>query len=199
VYKVPTHNISSDPWVLFTGSFHPHSQGKKYIGQTKKTFDHRMKQHKNSATAGEGKKKCHATAVGRAIRKHGWDNMVKEVILECPNEELDANEIRLIAENKALYPDGYNLTTGGAGCVYVQTYEIKLKRSQSLRRREDTTDLPMYAKYRKDRTGGGFIYERPGHKAVSFTSKNHTTITGREKSYVVRIYSIFGRTSRNRI
>tara|TARA_R110002153_G_scaffold273997_3_gene446437 strand:- start:61427 stop:62071 length:645 start_codon:yes stop_codon:yes gene_type:complete len=132
-----------------------------------------MNQHKNAAMAGEGKKKCHA--LGRAIRKYGWDNMKTEILLNCAeNEDLNTLEIKFIELENSLHPNGYNLTIGGAGCIYVQTDEIKEKRSHSMRTRIDTVDLPMYVKYRKTKYSEGFIYERPGHNAVQFTSPKLT-------------------------
>ena len=142
--------------------------GKKYIGQTIKTFEHRMNAHFNAATRGDDLKSCRC--INRAIRKYGWENMVKEIILECDNDELNNNEIAKISEENSLYPNGYNLCKGGAGCVYIQTDEIKEKRSKSLRSRDDTIDLPMYVKFRKTKYSEGFIYEKPGEKSVQFTS-----------------------------
>ena len=36
-----------------------------------------------------------------------------EILLECAEDELNANEVRLIAEHETLHPKGYNLTPGG--------------------------------------------------------------------------------------
>jgi group I intron endonuclease len=146
--------------------------GKEYYGQTIKTAEHRWRKHELASEKGEAKKVCHA--VNRAIRKYGWDNMIKEIVEECDNDKLNEREIFWIAEKKSLYPDGYNLTKGGAGCNHVQSYWEKLKRSKALRKTELTKDLPMYAKYRKTKYGVGFIYERPGKPAVQFTSPQHT-------------------------
>ena len=39
--------------------------------------------------------------------------MVVEILVECPDEELDKNEIECIELYRTLAPEGYNCTTGG--------------------------------------------------------------------------------------
>ena len=60
--------------------------GKKYVGQTVGTFEARMMGHKSSSTATKTKG---CRLVKSAIRKYGWDNIIKEVVLLCNTEELD--------------------------------------------------------------------------------------------------------------
>lgn len=146
--------------------------GKAYYGQTSKSADKRWRKHQLAAEKGEGKKVCHA--INRAIRKYGWDNMIKEIVEECNNEKLNEREIHWIAEQKSLYPGGYNLTTGGAGCVHIHSQWEREKRSKALRKSEITKDLPTYAKYRKTKYGVGFIYERPGKPSVQFTAAGNS-------------------------
>jgi group I intron endonuclease len=146
--------------------------GKAYYGQTTKEVGKRWRKHQLAAEKGEGKKVCHA--INRAIRKYGWDNMIKDIVEECDNEKLNEREIYWIADKGSLYPGGYNLTTGGAGCVHIHSQWEREKRSKALRKSELTKDLPMYAKYRKTKYGVGFIYERPGKPAVQFTSPDKT-------------------------
>lgn len=146
--------------------------GKAYYGQTSKSADKRWRKHQLAAEKGECKKACHA--INRAIRKYGWENMVKEIVEECDNEKLNEREIHWILEQKSLYPGGYNLTTGGAGCAHIQSYLEREKRSKSMRKSEITKNLPMYAKYRKTKYGEGFIYERPGKQSVQFTAAGNS-------------------------
>jgi len=78
---------------------------KQYIGQTKRKVTTRLREHKN--------KKSSCYAISNAIKKYGWEHMVVEILVECPNEELDKNEIECIELYRTLAPEGYNCTTGG--------------------------------------------------------------------------------------
>ncbi len=84
--------------------------GKKYVGQTVGTFEARMMGHKSSSTATKTKG---CRLVKSAIRKYGWDNIIKEVVLLCNTEELDMYENKFITAYNTLHPHGYNLITGG--------------------------------------------------------------------------------------
>jgi hypothetical protein len=49
-----------------------------------------------------------------AVAKYGWDNMAKELLMEgVPEDKMDDEEIRLIAEHGTLAPAGYNIDVGG--------------------------------------------------------------------------------------
>ena len=61
---------------------------KQYIGQTKRKVTTRFREHKN--------KKSSCYAISNAIKKYGWEHMVLEILVECPNEELNKNEIECI-------------------------------------------------------------------------------------------------------
>ena len=79
--------------------------GKPYIGQTTRTIEERFKEHTESPYP-----------IGIAIRAHGTENFTIEVIAECETqEELNAQEIRFIAEYDCMAPKGYNCTSGGEG------------------------------------------------------------------------------------
>ena len=79
--------------------------GKSYIGQTKRTFEKRMKEHL----------KCpgYCIALENAIKKYG-DKMEYEVLLEVNDNQLDFYEIRMIQIYDSLEPQGYNIRTGGS-------------------------------------------------------------------------------------
>ncbi len=77
--------------------------GKIYIGQTTRSVEERFQEHMDSPYP-----------LGCAIRKHGVENFKIEVIAVCATkEELDAQEIRFIAEYDCMVPKGYNCTAGG--------------------------------------------------------------------------------------
>ena len=79
--------------------------GKVYIGQTRKDFRKRWQLHRVRAN--------HSWAVARAIKKYGWENVKKEVVVELPDNELDAFEVLLIDVYGSVRPGGYNITPGG--------------------------------------------------------------------------------------
>ena len=84
--------------------------GKNYIGQTRRSIAKRFKEH------------CYAkSAIGQAIREYGKDRFTKEILAVCESkEELDACEIRFIAEYKSNDPNfGYNRTEGGGSICRV--------------------------------------------------------------------------------
>lgn len=145
--------------------------GKKYIGQTTVSFSKRMNAHKNASIRDDDERQC--WALNRAIRKYGWENIKKEVVVHCIDiDELNQMEIDMIEEENTLIPNGYNIARGGAGCVVEQTFEIKEKRSITLRQSEITKNLPMYVKYRKTKYSEGYIVEKPGCKSVQFCQPN---------------------------
>ena len=101
---------------------------KPYFGQTRQPPNRRWSQHKQAAKNG-GK-----MILYNAIRLHGVENFIFEVICECETlEELNAKEIEYIAENNSLAPNGYNAGKGGDN--YEKTPETRNKLSASNRGR----------------------------------------------------------------
>jgi hypothetical protein len=95
---------------------------KQYVGQTlshRKNknkyrpfgFQGRFKDHISEALCNTKKKQCNY--LNNSIREYGKDAFKVELIIECPKEELDTMEEKYIKEFNTLYPNGYNLTTGG--------------------------------------------------------------------------------------
>ena len=83
--------------------------GKAYVGQTiRKRVTDRWRAHKNRARGNKGA----CRALNAAIRKYGWDNMVKLVLEEVDDDELNAKEREWIAKLDS-FKNGYNLTEGG--------------------------------------------------------------------------------------
>ena len=78
--------------------------GKIYVGQTRRSVEERFQEHKYAQSL-----------IGRAIRKHGVEKFMCEVIAVCETkEELNAKEIFFINYLNASNPKiGYNLTGGG--------------------------------------------------------------------------------------
>jgi group I intron endonuclease len=106
--------------------------GKRYVGQSEVELETRWKWHVTSSRcpSSAGYQKM---AIVRAIAKHGPDAFDRQVIEECSTqEELDAAEIRWIAELGTFGKAGYNLTMGGHGIKgYRHTEDTKRRMSES--------------------------------------------------------------------
>ena len=90
--------------------------GKVYVGQTVRSFEKRVAEHKRESSG--------CTLIKRAIDKYG-DEMNYELIEEnVPQEQLDEREIYWINHFNSLAPDGYNCTTGGQ---FTKGYSQELK------------------------------------------------------------------------
>ena len=90
--------------------------GKVYVGQTVRSFEKRMQEHRQETSC--------CTSIKRAIDKYG-DQMKYEIIEgNVPHEQLDEREIYWIKELNSLAPSGYNLTTGGQ---FSKEYSQELK------------------------------------------------------------------------
>ena len=96
--------------------------GKQYVGQVvthRKNkgkyrpfgFEGRFRDHISEALCNTKKKQCRY--LNNAIRFHGKDAFEVELILECKRDELDSYEKQYIDQLNTLYPNGYNLTSGG--------------------------------------------------------------------------------------
>src|ERR1700722_11487271 len=87
--------------------------GKKYIGQTIYTMEHRKYAHRRDALNKGSNLLFH-----KAIRKYGFDVFRWETIVSgLDQDNLDYHEIRFIAKYKTRDPNGYNLTDGGNGTL----------------------------------------------------------------------------------
>lgn len=92
------------------------SNGKKYIGQTRKTIAERFAEHKwDALNRVERKMLLH-----KAIVKYGIDQFAVKEVLKISTESasklqelLDAAEIQCISEYDTLTPHGYNVSPGG--------------------------------------------------------------------------------------
>ena len=104
--------------------------GKSYIGRSF-NLKKRVKEHLKGKT-----KAC--TLLHNAILKYGKDAFQIHYIRypECSNEALNAIEEWKIKQFGTLYPNGYNLTTGGQG--WIPSEITKRKRSESLKGKPKT-------------------------------------------------------------
>ena len=78
------------------------TNGLVYVGQTKFTVEERFKKHRYSNTF-----------IGKAIRAHGAENFLLEVLATCDTREQAYKlEMQYIAECDCIYPKGYNQIKG---------------------------------------------------------------------------------------
>tara|TARA_Y100000389_G_C17322838_1_gene443972 strand:+ start:113 stop:814 length:702 start_codon:yes stop_codon:yes gene_type:complete len=96
---------------------------KKYIGQAVHLLSNgkkwgasgRWKNHIIKAlNYKENVYKSSCRALDNAIRKYGVDNFTVDILKVCEEKDLNYWEEFYIKEYNTLYPNGYNLTTGGA-------------------------------------------------------------------------------------
>jgi group I intron endonuclease len=106
---------------------------KCYYGQTRQPPNRRWSQHKQSAKKG-GKMVLYA-----AMRKHGIENFIFEIICECATlDEMNKKEIEYISKNNTLCPTGYNAAHGGDN--YEKTEETRRKISEGNKNRVVTQE-----------------------------------------------------------
>jgi group I intron endonuclease len=79
--------------------------GKQYIGQAY-NINNRWGGHKSSKDD---------YPICRAIRKYGWENFEKEILIIVDKVDLDFYEIKCIDVYNTLTPNGYNVNEGGQG------------------------------------------------------------------------------------
>jgi group I intron endonuclease len=106
---------------------------KIYIGQTlshRKNrgkyrpfgYEGRFKDHLSEALCNSKKKQC--TYLNNAIRLYGKESFIVTLITECNKDDLDDFEIKYIKEHSSLYPNGYNLTSGGKTFKKIVTPDV---------------------------------------------------------------------------
>lgn len=149
---------------------------KMYVGQTVQEFEHRMSQHKRAADGFDSRDSCRA--LNAAIRKYGWDNMKREILFYCNDDELDMYETRFIEYLDTIAPNGYNLTSGGnANKKFSEESREKMRESQlardtaPFRRNELTKDLPKFVTIN---TGYPTIVGHPNCSYKRFANRNLT-------------------------
>ena len=163
--------------------------GEKYIGQAVKFLKNgkkwgylaRWREH-----IIDSRTKNYCRILNEAIIKYGKDNFTVELIKECSIYELNYYEKHYIKELNTMFPNGYNLTSGGKGTYCTQSEDSSNKKRISmlgknkgkiypkrLRKREENNDLPKYIRYYSDKSGkeGYRVSSHPILKSKSFLSK----------------------------
>lgn len=107
-------------YVGYVYRFYCLTTGKNYVGITTQDINKRWNQHRNESFGDSGLKD---TYFHRALRKYGWDNFEKSVLLKLEAdskeqlvESLSQLETFYIQKYNSYY-DGYNSTYGGDGVI----------------------------------------------------------------------------------
>lgn len=129
-------NIEDESMVIY--AFKNKINGKMYVGQTRRTFGIRTKQHLNRSD----------TYFDKALAKYGLNNFSYWILDRGSTlEELNEKERYWIAEYDCLWPNGYNLTVGGDGVKgYRHTGEYKRKMSEAKKGKMIGENNPFYGK-----------------------------------------------------
>jgi len=172
--------------------------GKVYVGQT---IDYKTRMRKHKCAAKNPKQ-----YIAKAIKKYGWENFTKEILIdEVPEEDLDNLEINYIDIYNSFGPGGYNLTKGGGGLLSRCTGCIR-ERNGRFRCRSAGKDIGTFASEeeakaafiahqqhgtpfkRKREIGTGSINERISKKGKRFRGrfkgKNTKTYDSRDLAQI---------------
>jgi len=132
--------------------------GKIYIGQTV-DFKTRMRAHNNVANS-----KRLDTRLYNAIRKFGWDNVKKDILLIC-GSQIDMYEKQYIRLLKATQKDfGYNLQFGGSSN---KIYSEESKQKMSLAHKGTTHSEETKRKMSEAKKGIQISEEHNKNKALA--------------------------------
>jgi hypothetical protein len=99
---------------------------KKYVGQTmshhknhSKYRPYGYKSRFNSHISESRRDKDKKNYLKQSMRKYGEDKFGVQLIKRCPLEMIDDEEQYCIKKYNTLYPNGYNLTTGGKSNTFI--------------------------------------------------------------------------------
>lgn len=91
--------------------------GKSYVGQTKKSLTERFDRHKKAARSKVNR------YLYDSMNKHGYENFYIEILEEVSNGiDINEREIFWISKLNTLYPNGYNMTSGGGGGFTLESW-----------------------------------------------------------------------------
>lgn len=171
---------------------------KVYIGQSN-DIERRWSEHKRS------KDSC---IIHKAIRKYGADNFEFSVIKECALSELSELEIYYIKYYNSIFPNGYNMTTGGesnsapgelngnakltSDIVYQirELYTTDIAKSEAYKLCEEYVSINTFADVWNGKTWRSIHYDvyTPENRLKHKKQKNinHTSILSKEDVQFIR-------------
>jgi group I intron endonuclease len=94
-----------------------------YIGQTIQNLEERWRQHKKISS--------NCIYLKNAFKKYGFENFNFKLICICFDKDLNKFEIDYIKKYNSLVPNGYNLTTGGKGAMYVAKVDNNMEETNN--------------------------------------------------------------------
>lgn len=145
--------------------------GKKYVGQTITSLNHRFRRgHLSKARTGRISSPLHAT-----IRKYGENNFKAFILEECSSrEELNEREKYWIKELKTLVPVGYNLLEGGDARSHKQETKDKI---QQIRKKQIAEGLVtgFTGKAHSEETRKTLAEKSKGNSNAKGSTRNETT------------------------
>ena len=163
--------------------------GKSYIGLT-------CENNINDRWEGHLKSSSHCTLLKRAMKKYGWDNIKKKILIEFKHEINDKllpeYEKRFIKAYNTLAPNGYNCTDGGEGG----------KRYCEETRQNISKGMKKYYEINKNKFSGSISKTR-SNKWYARKKENGKTIqlgtwkTKEEAEYAMKIYIDTGKIIKN--
>jgi group I intron endonuclease len=124
---------------------------KCYVGQTIRTLEKRWKEH---CKVSEG-----CTALNNAIKKYTPEQFTVSILIETDDELLDDLEIDYIKKYNSLFPNGYNIQTGGnKGKRHCE------ESCEKMRQAKLGVNNPNYGKPRSDETKEKISISKQGEK-----------------------------------
>lgn len=96
--------------------------GKKYIGQTKRDYNKRFKEH--------CKLLGNCILLENAISKYGKEKMTLEILQEIDDRLLDEQESKYITELNTIEPHGYNIRSGGSSSIHSEESRNRMRESK---------------------------------------------------------------------
>lgn len=126
--------------------------GKQYVGQTRTHRENHkkyrpfgyLKRFDDHCSNAKCKSKGKLTYFHNALRKYGIENFEIQLVVRCKLESLDDVETHYVKRFGTLYPNGYNLTTGGKKpYINLRTITPDLYepiKSKSIKKSEETKD-----------------------------------------------------------
>jgi len=124
--EIVTQNVSKCGIYLLK---FPH--GKLYVGQS---IDVECRWETHFA---ESKRTTPRSLVSRGIKKYGWQNVERSVLVFCNQVDLDEFEVRFIEGFGSLTPHGYNIAAGGKFVMQNATPYLKQLHHNGLVRAKD--------------------------------------------------------------